>query len=576
VDADYSLTERSMMADSSTVERPVDTAQCNDTEQSDLDRPVIDPPALPSGDVIDCKNTLQSFDIRASNDAAIISGITMCTNDSNAQASLIQPTLPTGQVIDCKNTMQSYDTTNRNIPTGANIIPMETKRQIIGNRNAESVPVTRNGNRNATTENIPVVAMEDVQAVVVQDVSAVAILEGQLFTESSPRPDRTILWAIGILTIVTAIVITGVCSSGKCSGKAVDLPPSQVPTSSPSFSPPMTSTNALEVMMESAVTSFVNAISFLDEEIHMNGTSPESRALAWLILNDTLFNRTELLTLNSKVDTEVSFRVRQRYPLLTLWFQQRNEDGAFVKTWTNTLGWLDFDNECEWFGINCTSVNLGGNLGNQNIVTAINFGYNIETDSSNLFFGTIPPDIGLLTELTLLDLSFNGVAGSLPESIGQCSRLQVLDISVGGITGMLPSSIGKLTAMEHFDVSLNALEGTLPPVTEQWLDVTFFDIGGNALSGSLPDVGTWTALRGLGLDSSYLTGTIPQAIGQWTALEYLNLGSNALTGTLPLSISELTSLTYVDFSLNRLNGTFLKPIVNWNLLLLLIFPKIRL
>jgi hypothetical protein len=141
----------------------------------------------------------------------------------------------------------------------------------------------------------------------------------KLHTESPgiPSRKRTIWWLIGILTFATASVVAGVCASGKCGAK--DKNPE---TFSPTFSPSQSPTSTSDLIVSRVVTSFFNNISFLEGNISARGTSPESRALAWLIRDDTLFNSSELLTLDSETDTEVAFRLRQRYPLLTLWFQQ--------------------------------------------------------------------------------------------------------------------------------------------------------------------------------------------------------------------------------------------------------------
>jgi hypothetical protein len=566
-DADLSLTENRRTISERQLDAPIE----NNTEQTEASRPPVDSPLLLSGDVIDGKNSLHSFGLfRESNENANAAGVNMY-----AQAlSLNQPRLPSGQVIDCKNTMQSYDISDRNhgIPGS---VRRESKRPPAFNTGGNSVDpgrgaeVTIGDIQAVTFGEIQAVTFGDIQAVAVEDATAMAIVEGQLLTES-PRPYKPIWWVIGFFTISIAMVVTGVCASGKCSAETgspyfaqmsasdTTLRPTKVPTSSPTTSPTLT---PLEILKEEAVSLFINKISLLQDEILVDGTTPESKALAWLIREDSLFNSTELLALESKVETEISFRIRQRYPLVTLWYQQTDEDGVFVRNWVETLGWLNSDNECEWIGINCTSYNLSGNVGVQKVVTRIDF-FNNETQTGNAFFGTIPPDIGLLTLLTLLDFRSNQVIGSLPESIGRCSLLQSFDVSNCSMTGTLPSSIGKWTDVVYFDVSYNLFRGMLPRFFEQWLDVKYFDVGFNALAGTIPEVGTWTALRGLGLYNSSLNGTIPQALGQWTDLEYLNLGVNALSGTLPVTIGELTNLA-VDLTSNNLEGTIPESVGNW-------------
>ena len=110
----------------------------------------------------------------------------------------------------------------------------------------------------------------------------------------------------------------------------------------------------------------------------MNGTNPESRALTWLIYGDDTFNTSALLTLNVEMETEVSFRVCQRYVLVILWFQQADESGVFVNNWRNTTVWLNYSNECEWYGIDCEIMNLGVNVGSQQLtfLTHLDFSRN--------------------------------------------------------------------------------------------------------------------------------------------------------------------------------------------------------
>jgi hypothetical protein len=56
-----------------------------------------------------------------------------------------------------------------------------------------------------------------------------------------------------------------------------------------------------------------------------------------MIDNDMTLN-TALL--NSFINNVASFRVLQRYPLITLWFQQRDIAGVFKEQWYTTTGWV--------------------------------------------------------------------------------------------------------------------------------------------------------------------------------------------------------------------------------------------
>jgi hypothetical protein len=63
---------------------------------------------------------------------------------------------------------------------------------------------------------------------------------------------------------------------------------------------------------------------------------------------------------------------------------------------------------------------------------------------TNLFTGTIPPSIGLLTNLDFLDLSVNDLNGTIPTEIGLLSELEVLILYSNRLTGTVPSSLASL------------------------------------------------------------------------------------------------------------------------------------
>lgn len=78
---------------------------------------------------------------------------------------------------------------------------------------------------------------------------------------------------------------------------------------------------------------------------------------------------------------------------------------------------------------------------------------------SNHFHGMIPQVLGQLSELKILDVSFNRLQG-LPESLEKLSKLKILDVSFNRLKG-LRESLGKLFDLESFDAPYNLLEGTI-------------------------------------------------------------------------------------------------------------------
>jgi hypothetical protein len=249
---------------------------------------------------------------------------------------------------------------------------------------------------------------------------------------------------------------------GKCTNKKIDHVPTKAPIKAPTIAPTKSPTKApIMLTTQSILTSFINNITLSNHTIAKDGPTPEDQALNYLIVNDTTFNFSQLLTLNSMMTNMVQFRIRQRYALLTLWFQQ-----AFTNTtWANRNGWLVNANECgnNWYGIRCELINLNGTVGMQNVVTAVEL-------FNNNMKGTIPADLGLLTALTYFGVGVNVLTGTLPVSIGQWTALTYLAVDSNTLTGTIPASIGNWSQIQFAYFHYNNFAGTMPTGICRYID----------------------------------------------------------------------------------------------------------
>jgi hypothetical protein len=173
-----------------------------------------------------------------------------------------------------------------------------------------------------------------------------------------------------------------------------------------------------------------------------------------MIDKDTTALDTATLTIGMDLDaTDIGFRIRQRFPLLTMWFQ------VVPNTWSNTNGWLVDPNECIWEGVSCEDRMDTVTGVTQSAVTRLFF------NGSGSYVGNIPPDTGLLSNLEHFEI-----------------RDTIFDLN-----GTLLDTMGLLTALTYFDVFNNGLGGALPDTIGQWTALTFFNVYFNFLSGFLPD-----------------------------------------------------------------------------------------
>ena len=76
--------------------------------------------------------------------------------------------------------------------------------------------------------------------------------------------------------------------------------------------------------------------------------------------------------------------------------------------------------------------------------------------------GTIPIELGALTHLQTLDLSFNQLTGPIPAELGKLTRLASLDLSWNEVSGPIPAELGQLADLELLSLEGNPLTGCIP------------------------------------------------------------------------------------------------------------------
>jgi hypothetical protein len=187
-------------------------------------------------------------------------------------------------------------------------------------------------------------------------------------------------------------------------------------------------------------------------------------------------------------------------------------------------------NECEWEGVTCT---------NGKVTDLDKFDNNLK--------GTIPADIGLLTELVHLDLGNNTLSGPLPSTLGSLSKLTGLKLWTNELTGTIPTEFGKLTNTVLIGLDSNLLTGTIPTELGRLTNIVDLWLYGNTFTGAFPSgVASMTKLTTLYLGLNELIGTIPTELGRLTNMVQLGLQINKFTGTLPSEIASMTKLGYLS------------------------------
>ncbi|KAJ9698918.1 hypothetical protein PVL29_007807 [Vitis rotundifolia] len=169
--------------------------------------------------------------------------------------------------------------------------------------------------------------------------------------------------------------------------------------------------------------------------------------------------------------------------------------------------------------------------------------------------GTLSPELGRLSYMTILLLNGNKLTGSLPEELGYLPNLDRIQIDQNQISGPIPISFANLNKTKHFHMNNNSISGQIPPELSRLPELVHFLLDNNNLSGYLPqEFSEMPNLLIVQLDNNHFNGSIPDSYSNMSKLLKLDLSSNQLNGTIPPGrFSE--NITTIDFSNNNLTGT---------------------
>jgi len=175
----------------------------------------------------------------------------------------------------------------------------------------------------------------------------------------------------------------------------------------------------------------------------------------------------------------------ERNALIALY---NSTDGA---NWTNNTNWNTANPVSSWYGI--TVENISG----QDHVTTIDFGY-----YSNNLNGTLPPEIGTLTELKNMVIGYNSLlTGSLPIEIGNCTNLIQFEVVGCNISGNIPMEFSNLTSLEHLYFEGNQLSGAIPNIFNS-MNLKSLSLSNNNFSGNLILTNTNNTFYYIGIDNN--------------------------------------------------------------------------
>lgn len=85
------------------------------------------------------------------------------------------------------------------------------------------------------------------------------------------------------------------------------------------------------------------------------------------------------------------------------------------------------------------------------------------TEQNYGFVGSLPENIGNLTQLETFGCTNSHLTGHIPASIANCKKLSQLDLHENSLSGSIPAELFTLPSLFRCDLHGNQLSGTLPP-----------------------------------------------------------------------------------------------------------------
>jgi hypothetical protein len=201
-----------------------------------------------------------------------------------------------------------------------------------------------------------------------------------------------------------------------------------------------------------AIVTFLNTQTLsgqtLAYPVNETSSTPETLALSLIVSGGGVAKAYKTDTVWDRL------RLVQVYALLTLY--ALNDDNA-SDNYNFAELWLDgVSDECTWFGVTCTSKDLGMTIGTVDVVTEIDLSFH------NLH-GSLSSDLGLLAHLESFTVEGNAITGTLPTTIGLWTELREFKVTLNnGLTGRIPVSIANWTLLESIVIWNTTLTGTIP------------------------------------------------------------------------------------------------------------------
>ena len=167
---------------------------------------------------------------------------------------------------------------------------------------------------------------------------------------------------------------------------------------------------------------------------------------------------------------------------------------------------------------------------------------------------------GSFGRVTWVNLGFRSLTGTIPVELGRLSELDVLTLTSNHLTGSIPSELGQLRKLRILYLDINQLSGEIPREMSYLTNLTTLALYGNQLTGEIPpEFGNLTELLDLYLHRNQLVGVIPNQLADLENLKSLYLAGNELTGCIPDGLKDIDFNDFASLGLLFCDGSDVEP-----------------
>jgi Leucine-rich repeat (LRR) protein len=366
---------------------------------------------------------------------------------------------------------------------------------------------------------------------------------------SSHKRQFRLVVVIGIaVLLLIAMIAVGVGFSIQRKGQTPKTTAAQ--SSTPDSIAP--SADHIRQVRMDTVLDFVQQHGWSNRQDLSRQSSPQWKAAAWMADAAAAASQDSS---RIQVPLEDTSYYRERYALVTFYYALKGP------AWRFDMGWLTDLDVCDWgrdvSGKTTPLIRVGIDCECQaGIACYPNTVKRLYLPTFQLA-GTIPNEIGLLTDLEIFDLHGNSVTGSIPVTFEKLTGLRKLILSNNGLTGGLPSWLGSLKQLDNLNLGSNQMDGEIPSVNAKMENLVVLNLRQNGLHGNINSLEGHEKLEAIFLDGNRLEGQITNdLLDSWPNLVVLDVSGNWLDGPLPSGLVTSSTLKIVDVHGNQFSESF--------------------